>query len=173
MVLSLPLLLSLFATPGPAQDQGVPPGFVPLFNGTDLEGWKGSSEPMTRATMSSEDLAKAQAEKDAEIAKHWRAEDGEIVNDGKGPHLCTAQDYGDIELWLDWKITAGADSGIYLRGTPQVQIWDPVNGIGQAKVGSGGSTTTRNTSASRWRWPIDRPSSGTPSSFEWWASESR
>jgi len=35
---------------------------------------------------------------------------------------------------LDYRIEAGGDSGIYLRGTPQVQIWDP----GQNPVGSGG-----------------------------------
>jgi hypothetical protein len=28
-------------------------------------------------------------------------------------------------LWVDWKIGRHGDSGIYLRGTPQVQIWDP------------------------------------------------
>jgi hypothetical protein len=28
-------------------------------------------------------------------------------------------------MYVDWKIPSGADSGIYLRGTPQIQIWDP------------------------------------------------
>jgi len=35
------------------------------------------------------------------------------------------KDYGDFDLYLEWRIPPGADSGIYLRGTPQVQIWDP------------------------------------------------
>jgi hypothetical protein len=30
-------------------------------------------------------------------------------------------------MWVDWKIGANGDSGIYLRGVPQVQIWDPSN----------------------------------------------
>ena len=46
----------------------------------------------------------------------------------------TAKDYEDFEMYVDWKILAHGDSGIYLRGSPQVQIWDPA----QWPVGSGG-----------------------------------
>ena len=68
---------------------------------------------------------------------HWRVEDGALVFDGKGDSLCTAKDYGDFELLVDWKILKDGDSGIYLRGSPQVQIWDPdVKAAGG--VGSGG-----------------------------------
>jgi hypothetical protein len=56
---------------------------------------------------------------------HWSVVDGVLHYDGKGDSLCTAKDYGDFELLVDWKIPPGADSGIYLRGTPQIQIWDP------------------------------------------------
>ncbi|MCA9163975.1 MAG: DUF1080 domain-containing protein, partial [Planctomycetales bacterium] len=116
-----------------------PEGFTRLFNGQDLTGWKGLvGNPKTRAAMSEQQLAEAQAKADQQMRDHWHVIDGVLVFDGKGQSLCTAKDYGDFELWLDWKITGGADSGIYLRGRPQVQIWDPVNGIDQAKVGSGG-----------------------------------
>ena len=123
-----------------ARPNNTPPeGFTALFSGKDLVGWKGLvGDPKSRAAMTAEQLAEAQKQSDAEIAKHWRAEGGEIVNDGGGPHLCTAKDYGDFEMWVDWKISPKADSGVYLRGSPQVQVWDPVAGIDQAKVGSGG-----------------------------------
>jgi hypothetical protein len=49
----------------------------------------------------------------------------------------TAKDYGDFELYCDWKIEKDGDSGIYLRGTPQVQIWDPETKAASG-VGSGG-----------------------------------
>lgn len=119
---------------------GTPPaGFSAIFNGKDLTGWKGlMGNPKTRAAMTPEQLAEAQQKADAVMAQHWRAEGNEIVNDGGGPHLCTAKKYGDFEMWVDWKIAPKGDSGVYLRGSPQVQIWDPVNGIDQAKVGSGG-----------------------------------
>ena len=56
---------------------------------------------------------------------------------GKGQSLQTVKDYADFELFVDWKIKAGGDSGIYLRGQPQVQIWDPGK-TAQNAVGSGG-----------------------------------
>jgi hypothetical protein len=116
-----------------------PAGFVRLFNGRDLEGWKGLVQnPKVRATMKPEELAVAQARADADMAAHWGVKDGEIVFDGKGKNLCTEKDYGNFEMLVDWKIPEKGDSGIYLRGSPQVQIWekyspgqfDPFDGSG-------------------------------------------
>ena len=109
----------------PGENNVPPPGFVALFNGKDLTGWKGLvGNPVTRAKMSPEELAKAQEIADQRMREHWHVEDGVLVFDGKGDNLCTARDYGDFELWVDWKILPHGDSGIYLRGCPQVQIWD-------------------------------------------------
>ena len=103
----------------------VPKGFTPLFNGKDLTGWKGLvGNPKTRAKMSEEELKAAQEKADESMREHWSVVDGVLVFDGNGQSLCTAKDYGDFELYVDWKILEGGDSGIYLRGTPQVQIWD-------------------------------------------------
>ena len=55
---------------------------------------------------------------------HWSAQKGELVNDGQGAYATTEKDYRDFELLLEYKTVAKADSGIYLRGCPQVQIWD-------------------------------------------------
>lgn len=102
-----------------------PEGFVALFNGKDLAGWKGLvGNPKSRAEMTTEKLAAAQKGADEKMAAHWKVQDGVIVFDGKGDNLCTAKDYGNFELYVDWKIEKGGDSGLYLRGTPQVQIWD-------------------------------------------------
>ncbi|MCK4759154.1 MAG: DUF1080 domain-containing protein, partial [Candidatus Aminicenantes bacterium] len=110
-------------------------GFVPLFNGNDLSGWKGLvGDPPSRAKMSPEELKKAQAEADEDMRAHWKAVNGVLVFDGKGHSLCTARDYKDFEMFVDWKIEKEGDSGIYLRGSPQVQIWDPA----QWPEGSGG-----------------------------------
>lgn len=115
--------------------QQCPEGFVPLFNGKDLTGWKGlAGTPETRAKMSAEQLAPEQAKADESMRAHWKVEDGVIVFDGGGESLCTAKDYADFEMFVDWKILPEGDSGIYLRGSPQVQIWDTA----QNPVGSGG-----------------------------------
>jgi hypothetical protein len=46
--------------------------------------------------------------------------------------------FDDFEMFVDWKITEKGDAGIYLRGTPQVQIWDTSRREVGAQVGSGG-----------------------------------
>jgi hypothetical protein len=108
-----------------AADNVPPDGFVALFNGQDLAGWKGLvASPPARAKMTPDQLAEAQKKADEQMCAHWKVEDGALVFDGKGQSLCTAKDYGDFELLVDWKILPNGDSGIYLRGSPQVQIWD-------------------------------------------------
>jgi len=112
-----------------------PPGFRALFNGKNLAGWKGLvGNPVTRAKMTPEELAKAQAKADSSMREHWRVENGILIFDGKGKNICTVEEFGDFELLVDWKIEKGGDSGIYLRGSPQVQIWD----ITERPEGSGG-----------------------------------
>ncbi len=121
-----------------AADNTPPEGFTALFNGKDLTGWKGLVEnPEKRAMMKPEDLAAAQKVADEKMRAHWKAIDGVLVFDGKGDSICTAKDYGDFEMYVDWKIEKGGDSGIYLRGSPQVQIWDPAN-PSAGGTGSGG-----------------------------------
>lgn len=104
-----------------------PAGFMSLFNGQDLTGWKGLAHGNAneRRALTGDKLAEAQAKADEVMRQHWSVVDGILTYDGTGQSLCTAQDFGDFEFYIDWKIPVGADSGIYLRGTPQVQIWDP------------------------------------------------
>jgi hypothetical protein len=105
----LGLLLATTALGADQPQNTPPPGFVALFNGKDLTNWN--------------DAGKAKG--------HWTVKDGVLHYDGTGDNLKTAKDYGDFELYVDWKIGPQGDSGIYLRGNPQVQIWDN-------PVGSGG-----------------------------------
>ncbi len=114
------------------------PGFVPLFNGKDLTGWKGLVEnPLIRATMKPADLFKAQMNADEIMRQGWKVEDGILVFTGNGDNLCTVKPYGNFEMLVDWKITPEGDAGIYLRGSPQVQIWDTSRRDVGAQVGSG------------------------------------
>lgn len=118
-------------------------GFVSLFNGKDLTNWKGLVEnPIVRAKMKPADLAKKQIKANEQMRKDWKVENGLLLFDGTGyDNLCTEKLYGDFEMYVDWLLdTSGkeADAGIYLRGTPQVQIWDTARVNVGAQVGSGG-----------------------------------
>ncbi len=122
----------------------VRPGFTPLFNGKDLAGWHGMAtfDPRKLAAMSEQERAAKLATDMQDLAQHWKVADGVIVNDGKGVYLTTDKDYGDIELYVDYLMFPKGDSGVYLRGTPQVQIWDFTEAGGKwnlgADKGSGG-----------------------------------
>jgi hypothetical protein len=100
-----------------------PAGFRAIFNGKDLTGWYGLN-PHQGAKLEGEKREANLKQQREEFSKHWRVENGELVNDGTGPYATTEEEFGDIELLIDYKTVAKADSGIYLRGNPQVQIWD-------------------------------------------------
>jgi 3-keto-disaccharide hydrolase len=165
-------LLALVLGPGLAlaADAVCPPGFTPLFNGKDLAGWHGwaihskGAGPLDFAKLSPDDRQKRIAEWTEDARKHWTVENGELVNDGKGAYLTTDKEYGDIELLIEYKTVPKADSGIYLRAAPQVQIWDrnqkfdPKNPNRKPHLGSGG--LFNNTPGSPGRDPLvlaDRP----------------
>ena len=117
-------------------------GYVSIFNGKDLTGWKGLVEdPIKRAKMSAKELAEKQAIADKEMRASWSAVNGDLVFNGQGKNIATVKQYGDFEMLVDWKLDKNGkepDAGVYLRGTPQVQIWDISRTNVGAEVGSGG-----------------------------------
>ena len=137
-ITSLGLALFVLA---PVSSSDPPAGFRALFNNVNLEGWHGNNPHDTnKAPKQKRDEAVAAQQES--FKSHWSVEDGVLVNDGHGPYCTTNDDYGDIEFLIDYKTVALADSGIYLRGTPQVQIWDSTEAGGKwdinADKGSGG-----------------------------------
>ena len=118
-------------------------GFVSHFNGRDLTGWKGLVEnPIARERMTSVQLAEKQIEADRRMRDDWKVEDGLLAYVGTGfDNICTVEQYADFEMLVDWRLDPTGkepDAGIYLRGTPQVQIWDIARTNVGAEVGSGG-----------------------------------
>lgn len=106
-----------------ADDPAPPKGFRAIFNGKDLTDWYGLN-PHSSAKLTGEKKDANLKQQRAEFPQHWRVENGELVNNGTGPYATTEEEFGDIELTIEYKTVAHADSGVYLRGNPQVQIWD-------------------------------------------------
>jgi len=158
-IISLPWMVDACC----ADEPNSPPGYRVIFNGRDLDGWYGLN-PHDVVNLTGEKKAVNLAQQRADFPKHWTVENGELVNDGHGPYATTAQEFGDIDLQIEYKTVAKADSGIYLRGTPQVQIWDwnqvydLTNPTRKPHLGSGG--LFNNTPGTTGRDPLvfaDRP----------------
>jgi hypothetical protein len=115
-----------------------PEGFRALFNGRNLEGWHGMGhqDPYALAAMSDAERTALRARGMEDLREHWSVVGDEIVNDGHGAYLTTDESFGDIELLIQYKTVAQADSGIYLRATPQVQIWDFTKEGGKWSIGA-------------------------------------
>ncbi len=150
MRLQMMFFLCVFLVSGAWAGLNQPPeGFTALFNGKDLDGWWGlKTEDPAKWRALPEDERKEKLDKSlADIAQHWRVEKGVLINDGKGMYLSTRKDYGDFEFLVEYKTVPKADSGIYLRGVPQVQIWDYTE-EGKFKLGadkgSGGLWNNKN-----------------------------
>jgi hypothetical protein len=92
------------AEPHPAPDAE---GFVPLFNGKDLSGWKTTGNWVVEAdgTVSLQPRPGEQG---------WKRFDA---------YLCTAKTYGDFVLDLEFKFEPKGNSGVFLR------VGDPANPV--------------------------------------------
>lgn len=77
-------------------------GFVPLFNGRNLDGW----------------VIKGKAE-------GWQVKDGVLRSEGAkgGDWIRTEKEYGDFILKLDWKVSKGGNSGVFIRVPDQGAPW--------------------------------------------------
>jgi hypothetical protein len=81
--------------PARTAEPKVPEGFISLFNGKDLTGWQVNKGGKMEA---------------------WGAEDGVLfVKGGGGGWLMTAQEYGDFEVRLEYKLPQKGNSGVALR----------------------------------------------------------
>jgi len=160
-------------------DNTVPPalareGFVALFNGKDLTGWQALIDigtlkfgaglnPTDLTKLSPAERAAKQKESNDVYLKHWSVIDGILVFDGVqankdtgekgGQNLQTVNEYGDVELYVDWCVEQGADSGVYLKNAPQIQIWfNPAGsgGLYNNRVGAKNPLVVADNPADHW-----------------------
>lgn len=104
-----------YGSSGMADETKAEPGFVSLFNGKDLSGWKFGRN-------GKDDLAGQTATPNG----RFEVKDGVIVaNKGKGiMELFTTKDYNqDFHLKLQFRAAPRSDSGVYIRGK-QLQVRD-------------------------------------------------
>ncbi|MCX7605091.1 MAG: DUF1080 domain-containing protein [Bryobacteraceae bacterium] len=73
----------------------------PLFNGRDLTGWEPAGNPAN---------------------SHWKAIDGELVNEKLGANLKTTEKFEDFRLHFEVMLPEHTNSGFYLRGRYEIQL---------------------------------------------------
>jgi Domain of Unknown Function (DUF1080) len=71
-----------------------------LFNGKDLTGWQ----------------------PDKPSKNHWKAQNGELVNEAAGANIRTTRTFNDFKLHIDYNCPQDGNSGVYLRGRYEVQV---------------------------------------------------
>ncbi len=86
---------------------------IPLFNGRDLAGWK---------------------TKEADLKSAWVVENGVLANlppahapgaaRTRTANLRTEREFEDFNLKLEVSVPAGSNSGVYLRGIYEIQVFD-------------------------------------------------
>jgi 3-keto-disaccharide hydrolase len=77
---------------------------VVLFDGTDLSSWQNA--------------------RDAAAESKWTIEDGAMTNEPHGTDIATKESYKDFCLCLEYKTVKDGNSGVYLRGRIEVQVFD-------------------------------------------------
>ena len=89
-------------------------GWQLLFDGNSLEGWRGYNSEL--------------------MPTGWSVENGLLTRTGPGGDIITEQQFGDFELYLEWLVGPGGNSGVLVRavegqeevyhGAPEMQILD-------------------------------------------------
>jgi hypothetical protein len=87
----------------------------PLFTGKDLNGW----------------------EPDDPRQNHWKAQNGELVNESAGANIRTTRKFGDFKLHIEYNCPKDGNSGVYLRGRYEIQVEYGPPGTGDKYHGMG------------------------------------
>ena len=123
-----PFALSLLATLASAEagftaEPKAEEGWVPLFNGKDLTGWK-MVDPPSGEFKSVKELKNEDGKviafvgvtkKDDKEIKLWQIKDGQIVGGGPASHLFSEIEAEDFEYRVEAKINDKGNSGQYFR----------------------------------------------------------
>ena len=117
----------------PVQDgeaHGDPPylleaGWEPLLNGTDLSGWK-PCDAAAKSEWFTTRFVRFERYLGPTQLNGRQAAGGTMLNGptGRTANLCTEGTFGDVELYLEFMLAKGSNSGVYLQGLYEVQIFD-------------------------------------------------
>jgi hypothetical protein len=139
------------------------PGWRPLLNGTDLTGWHSLDNAPHEWFTTTSVIWRRVFNPVHLVAKAGPGD--RIVNgrDGKTANLVTTENFGNFELYLEFLLARGSNSGVYLHGLYEIQIFDSqgysgpltvgdCGGVYQQDDGTGGSPPALNASRAPGEW---------------------
>ncbi len=138
-------------------------GWRPLLDGRDLAGWHADREG-PNGWFTSRGVTWRRVFSPTRLAARPAPGD-RIVNgkDGKTVNLVTDEKFGSFELYLEFLLAKGSNSGVYLHGLYEVQVFDSYGfdgpltvgdcgGIYELAQGGGGSPPARNAARPPGEW---------------------
>lgn len=143
-------------------------GWTPLLNGKDVSGWHGAGSGESRWFTTTAILWDRLLGPTRLSAVPGPTAGPVILNGptGRTANLVTDQKFGDVELYVEFMIAKGSNSGVYLHGLYEVQVFDSYDstepmtssdagGIYHRWInnqGVGGSAPSRNASRRPGEW---------------------
>ncbi|HVX66151.1 MAG TPA: DUF1080 domain-containing protein [Bryobacteraceae bacterium] len=142
-------------------------GWQPLFDGSGLKGWHCASAQDKNEWLTTRGLIFERLLGPKNLTPV--AAPGDRLLNGRGGRTCnlvTDEKFGDVELWVEFMLSKGSNSGVYLHGLYEVQIFDsygstePVSSSDAGGIyhrwineqGVGGSAPSRNVSRPPGQW---------------------
>ncbi|MGH9372578.1 MAG: 3-keto-disaccharide hydrolase [Vicinamibacterales bacterium] len=128
-------------------------GWTPLLNGKDLSGWKACEADAKNEWYTTRFVRFERFLRPTQLNGR-PAPSGVMLNGptGRTASLCTERAFGDVELYLEFMLAKGSNSGVYLQGLYEIQIFD--------SWGSIESMTTSDAGAIYHRWIDNRGEGG-------------
>jgi hypothetical protein len=129
LILSLALTLAAQQLPD-GEPHGDPPfliedGWRPVFNGRDLTGWQGQEANKPNDWLTTRGVRFERLLGPTHLSAVQTAGDRMLNGrEGRTVNLVTTEKFGDIELYLEFMLAKGSNSGVYLHGLYEVQIFD-------------------------------------------------
>jgi hypothetical protein len=172
ILLALMISLPMLAQRNDGEDHGDPPyliedGWMALFNGKDLSGWHGQDPKQPFQWLTTKGVIWERLLGPTRLAA-MRQPGDRMLNgpNGRTVNIVSDEKFGDSELYLEFMLAKGSNSGVYLHGLYEVQVFDsygstePMSSSDGGGIyhrwidnqGVGGSAPSRNASRPPGQW---------------------
>jgi Domain of Unknown Function (DUF1080) len=104
----------------------IEPGWRPLLNGKDLAGWHGQNPQAKNEWMTAGGILWERLLGPTRLVPRNVGPSGKMLNGptGRTVNIVTDEKFGDLEVYLEFMVAKGSNSGVYLHGLYEVQIFD-------------------------------------------------